>query len=59
MYHRDDTTTQSRWDDLWEALHHQGDGDFASYGVVPYLLTFAQQSQTLDWNAFALMSTIR
>jgi hypothetical protein len=49
---------QHLWDELWEELHHQGDVDAASYAAVPYLLAFSAQSKTLDWNAFALISTI-
>lgn len=46
------------FDELWQELHHQGDVDAASYAATPYLLTYAQQSTTLNWSIFALISTI-
>lgn len=46
------------WRELWQELHHQGDVDAASYAAVPHLLAYARSSTALDWNVFALISTI-
>ncbi|MEM7349025.1 MAG: hypothetical protein AAF485_32755 [Chloroflexota bacterium] len=51
-------TSEALWKELWNELHHQGDVDTASYAVVPYLIEFAKQSSTLDWNLFGLISVI-
>jgi hypothetical protein len=46
------------FEELWNELHHQNDVGEASYAAVPYLLEFARKSEKLDWNVFALISTI-
>jgi hypothetical protein len=46
------------WEEFWNELHHQGDVGEASYAVVPQLLRIAKARQDLDWNFYALVSTI-
>lgn len=46
------------WEDLWENLHHQGDVGEASYAALPHLARIAEIGRGLDWNPFALASTI-
>jgi hypothetical protein len=46
------------WEEFWQELHHQGDVDAASYAAVPHLLEYTRASAVLDWNVFALISTI-
>src|SRR5262245_21466426 len=46
------------WDELWNELHHQGDVGEASYAAVPHLVRIQEQKHSLDWNLYALVSTI-
>jgi len=46
------------WHQLWEELHHQGDVGEASYAAVPHLLRIQAQRSSVDWNVYALISTI-
>jgi len=48
----------STWDELWQELHHQGDVGEASYAAVPHLVRIHQATHSLDWNLYALASTI-
>jgi hypothetical protein len=48
----------STWDELWQELHHQGDVGEASYAAVPHLVRIHQATRSLDWNLYALASTI-
>jgi hypothetical protein len=43
---------------LWNELHHQGDVGEASYASVPHLVRIHKLNRTLDWNLYALISTI-
>jgi hypothetical protein len=45
------------WEDLWQALHHQGDVGVASYAAVPQLVRIAEGARR-DWNLYGLTSTI-
>ena len=49
---------QEAWAELWQELHHQGDIGEASYAAVPHLVRIHRHSGNLDWNLYALMSTI-
>jgi hypothetical protein len=49
---------ESVWDELWNELHHQGDIGEASYATVPQLVAIQEQSSTVNWNFYALISTI-
>lgn len=49
---------ESAWDELWNELHHQGDLGEASYAAVPQLVSIQEQSSTVNWNLYALISTI-
>lgn len=46
------------WDQLWEELHHQGDVGDASYATVPHLIRIQAESPKVDWNLYALISTV-
>ncbi len=46
------------WDELWEALHHQGDVGVASYAAVPHIVRIAKVRKLADWNVFGLLNTI-
>ena len=46
------------WDELWNQLHHQGDVGEASYAAMPHLVRIQKQTHSLDWNLYALVSTI-
>ena len=48
---------QEVWEELWDALHHQGDLGEASYAAVP-LLVEACSTGPRDWNFYALLATI-
>lgn len=49
---------EQSWKNLWENLHHQGDVGDASYASVPVLIDIYQRKRNLDWNLYALISTI-
>jgi len=46
------------WDELWNELHHQGDVGEASNAAIPHLVRIQKQTRNLDWNLYALVSTI-
>jgi hypothetical protein len=46
------------WEELWTELHHQGAVGEASYAVVPHLVRIHKEKRCLDWNLYALVSTI-
>jgi hypothetical protein len=46
------------WEELWNELHHQGDVGEASYAAVPHLVRIQMERGALDWNLYALISTI-
>jgi hypothetical protein len=48
----------STWQELWDELHHQGDIDDASYAAVPHLVRIYSAKSDIDWNFYALISTI-
>jgi hypothetical protein len=49
---------KSAWTELWEELHHQGDVGEASYASVPHLVRIQANRPDVDWNLYALISTI-
>jgi hypothetical protein len=53
-----DKNVEAAWDELWNELHHQGDVGEASYAAVPHLVRIQKQNGNLDWNLYALVSTI-
>ena len=46
------------WKELWNELHHQGDVAEASYASIPQLVQIQKKRGDLDWNFYALISTI-
>ena len=52
------TDSSNAWNELWQELHHQGDVGWASYAAVPHLVRIHQANRSLDWNLYALASTI-
>jgi hypothetical protein len=52
------TDSSKAWDELWNELHHQGDVGEASYAAVPHLVQLYLETQTIDWNTYALVATI-
>ncbi|MBO0862735.1 MAG: hypothetical protein J2P21_30390 [Chloracidobacterium sp.] len=50
--------TAAAWDELWRELRHQSDVGEASYAAVPNLAQIHQTTHSLDWNLYALASTI-
>lgn len=46
------------WDELWNELHHQGDVGEASYAAVPHLVRIQKAKSSVDWNIYALISTM-
>jgi hypothetical protein len=50
--------TKKIWRELWENLHHQGEVGDASYAAVPYLVEAYRKAGDLDWNIYAMVSTI-
>ena len=46
------------WAELWNELHHQGDVGEASYAAVTALVDLHSDDSSLDWNLFALCTTI-
>jgi len=53
-----DPADRAAWDTLWEALHHQGDVDEASYAAVVLLGQFAGGWAHRTWELYALVATI-
>lgn len=49
---------EQAWDNLWENLHHQGDLGEVSYASVPNLIDVYQRKRIINWNVYALVSTI-
>lgn len=49
---------EEAWEELWNELHHQGDLGEASYAAVPMLVRIHKKNRNLDWNFYALISTI-
>ena len=52
------TDIQRCWQDLWQGLYHQGDVGEASYAVVPHLVRIYQKRGKIDWNTYAIVSSI-
>jgi hypothetical protein len=46
------------WDELWNGLHHQSDVGQASYAAVPYIVAICRDQADLNWNPYAIISTI-
>jgi hypothetical protein len=46
------------WQQLWEGLHHQGDVGETSYAAVPHLVRIQAHRSGVNWNVYALISTI-
>ena len=49
---------EAAWSELWNKLHHQGDVGDASYAAVPELVRIAANSESVNWNFYALIATI-
>jgi hypothetical protein len=50
--------TSQSWHDLWNELYHQGSIGEASYATVPHLVRIHREKGNLDWNLYALTTTI-
>jgi hypothetical protein len=46
------------WDELWQELYHQGDVGEASYAAVPQLVRIYRKRDQIDWNTYAIVTTI-
>ena len=55
---RSGSDCESAWAELWEELHHQGDLGEASYAALPHVVDIQAKATTVDWNSYALISTI-
>jgi hypothetical protein len=53
-----DTDIQRCWEEIWQELYHQGDVGEASYAAVPHLVRIYKNRGKIDWNTYALVSTI-
>jgi hypothetical protein len=49
---------QGCWQELWQELYHQGDVGEASYAAVPHLVRIYQNRGEIDWNAYAIVTSI-
>ena len=49
---------QGCWQKLWQGLYHQGDVDEASYAAVPHLVRIYQNRGKIDWNTYAIVTSI-
>ncbi len=60
LFHRfvSGTDIQRCWEELWQELYHQGDVGEASYAAVPHLVRIYQNRGKIDWNIYAIVSTI-
>ena len=52
------TDIQRCWQELWQGLYHQGDVGEASYAVVPHLVRIYQNRGRIDWNTYAIVTSI-
>jgi hypothetical protein len=52
------TDIQRCWEEIWQGLYHQGDVGEASYAAVPHLVRIYKNSGKIDWNTYAIVSTI-
>lgn len=52
------TDVAGNWSELWEELHHQGNVGEASYAAVIVLADWATDTAPIDWNLFALATTV-
>jgi len=46
------------WSEFWNKLHHQGHVGEASYAVVPHLIAMQKERGDLEWDFYALVTTI-
>jgi hypothetical protein len=46
------------WPELWSQLHHEGDVGVASYAAIPQLVRMCERQHPVDYNLYALASTI-
>ncbi|MDJ0973509.1 MAG: barstar family protein [Planctomycetota bacterium] len=53
-----DDRTEAAWKELWDALHHQGNVDVASYAAVPHIVRILAARNVPDWHPYALVSVI-
>lgn len=52
------TDIQRCWHELWQELYHQGDVGEASYAAVPHLVRIYQNRGKIDWNTYAIVTSI-
>jgi hypothetical protein len=46
------------WQELWQGLYHQGDVGEASYAAVPHMVRIYQNRGKIDWNTYAIVTSI-
>ncbi|MGC1953782.1 MAG: hypothetical protein WA970_14695, partial [Gammaproteobacteria bacterium] len=52
------TDIQGCWQELWQGLYHQGDVGEASYAAVPHMVRIYQNRGKIDWNTYAIVTSI-
>jgi hypothetical protein len=52
------TDIKGCWQNLWQELYHQGDVGEASYAAVPHIVRIYQNLGKIDWNAYAIVTSI-
>ena len=52
------TDIQRCWQELWQELYHQGDVGEASYAAIPHLVRIYQNRGKIDWNTYAIVTSI-
>ena len=52
------TDIQGCWQELWQGIYHQGDVGEASFAAVPHLVRIYQNRGKIDWNTYALVTSI-
>jgi hypothetical protein len=52
----DDPT--NTWEELWDALYHQGDIGDSAFAVVPHLVRIHAKRGVVEWNTYALAAMI-
>jgi hypothetical protein len=53
-----ETDIKRCWEEIWQELYHQGDVGEASYAAVPHLVRIYQNRGKIDWNTYAIVTSI-
>jgi hypothetical protein len=46
------------WNDLWDAIYHQGDIGDSAFAAVPHLVRIHRLHGVVNWNTYALVAAI-